>query len=55
MCTVEDADFLARGFLDALGGVYTLLGLGGEAEKNRYYPRLIHERRALRHPELAAG
>ena len=36
------------------GSVYTLLGLGGETEKNRYYPRLIHERRALRHPELAS-
>lgn len=30
------------------GSVYDLLGLGGEKAKNRYYPRLIHERRALR-------
>jgi hypothetical protein len=30
------------------GSVYELLGLGGEGLKNRYYPRLIHERRALR-------
>jgi len=30
------------------GSVYELLGLGGENDKNRYYPRLIHERRALR-------
>lgn len=30
------------------GSVYEQLGLGGEEAKNRYYPRLIHERRALR-------
>lgn len=30
------------------GSVYELLGLGGEEAKNRYYPHLIHERRALR-------
>ncbi|MBA3550583.1 MAG: hypothetical protein H0T76_29255 [Nannocystis sp.] len=30
------------------GSVYDLLGLGGEQAKNRYYPQLIHERRALR-------
>lgn len=35
------------------GSVYDLLGLGGKANKNKYMPEIVKERRRRMHPEMA--